>query len=401
MEGTNNQTTGARKLVLGFDAGCTTCSDLARQIEQRVGDKLEVRSLYDPQVEHWRRQVLGEDAPWTPTLIEIDSGKVRAWTGAQVGVALGLRIGFKGTWRVLQALGEVKFPTHVRASSKVRKSSSLSRGQFLKGAGGAATAVAVLAGSGRFTPSALARSDASNGVAEALKSARKADVRGRDLANIAREAAQRGDVVKVMGRAWSDKVRTGRVTTAAGNGQQTMFVEGRPTPSFEPNDQQLTQTESIAIGAARHTLKDGTTLLIIAYRLRKANKLLVYQEFDQAVPDGAGDLKSEATLHRVEGDELVLERASSNGSLETPTSSRSRCSGCSGAGGCRYRNRRCTRRSYRCFIATCSPCAVACGPGLALLRCIGCAVIACPYAWNFGCCRAVSYSSCRTCYRCF
>lgn len=75
MEETNIQIGGGRRLVLGFDAGCTTCSDLAKKIEERVGDKLEVRSLYDPQVEHWRRQVLGEDVPWTPTLIEVNGGR--------------------------------------------------------------------------------------------------------------------------------------------------------------------------------------------------------------------------------------------------------------------------------------------------------------------------------------
>ena len=39
---------GGRKLVLGFDAGCATCSDLAKRIEEAVGDKLEIRSLRDP-----------------------------------------------------------------------------------------------------------------------------------------------------------------------------------------------------------------------------------------------------------------------------------------------------------------------------------------------------------------
>lgn len=401
MEETNIQIGGGRRLVLGFDAGCTTYSDLAKKIEERVGDKLEVRSLYDPQVEHWRRQVLGQDVPWTPTLIEVNGGKVRAWTGAQMGVALGLRLGLKDTWRILQVLGETNSTVGGRASEKVRTSSGLSRSQFLKGAGGVAAAVTMLAGSGKFASSAFARSEASNGVAEALKSARKADVQGKELIKVAREAAQRGDVANVMGRAWSNKVRNGRATTNTEDGQQTIVVEEDQTAPSQPDNRTFAGTDRVVIGAARHTLKDGTTLLIIAYRMPTNNKLLVYQEFDRAVPDGTGDLKSEATLHRVEDDELVLEKASSNGSLETSASSRSRCSGCSGGGGCRYRNRRCTRRSYRCFIASCGPCAVACGPGLALLKCIGCAVIACPYAWNYGCCRAVSYSSCRTCYRCF
>lgn len=39
-----------KRLVLGFDAGCTMCSDLAQRIEEQVGGELEVRSLSDPQM---------------------------------------------------------------------------------------------------------------------------------------------------------------------------------------------------------------------------------------------------------------------------------------------------------------------------------------------------------------
>ena len=59
----NKGSLSGRRLVLGFDAGCLTCSNLARQIRERVGDKLEVRSLRDPRVELWRKGALGEDAP--------------------------------------------------------------------------------------------------------------------------------------------------------------------------------------------------------------------------------------------------------------------------------------------------------------------------------------------------
>ncbi len=76
-----------RRLVLGFDAGCFTCSELARKIEDAVGEKLEVRSLNDPMMDHWRKEVFGEEAPWAPTLIEVEGGTVRAWTGVRMGVA--------------------------------------------------------------------------------------------------------------------------------------------------------------------------------------------------------------------------------------------------------------------------------------------------------------------------
>ena len=73
-----------RRLVLGFDAGCMTCSGLAKRLEDRVGDRIEVRSLNDPVMDHWRREVFGEDAPWAPTLVEVEHGEVRAWTGIRM-----------------------------------------------------------------------------------------------------------------------------------------------------------------------------------------------------------------------------------------------------------------------------------------------------------------------------
>jgi hypothetical protein len=140
---------GQRRLVLGFDAGCMTCSELARLIEGAVGDRIEVRSLRDPRVEHWRKQALGEDAPWAPTLVEVDGGKVRAWTGLRMGVALTRRIGPSATWRAMQALGDVG--AQMKADALPAKETvGMSRGQFLKGVGGAAVAMSVLSGVGNL-----------------------------------------------------------------------------------------------------------------------------------------------------------------------------------------------------------------------------------------------------------
>lgn len=57
---------GGRRLVLGFDAGCLTCSELAKRIEERVGDKLEVRSLNDPMMDHWRKESSARPRPGLP-----------------------------------------------------------------------------------------------------------------------------------------------------------------------------------------------------------------------------------------------------------------------------------------------------------------------------------------------
>jgi hypothetical protein len=105
--------------VLGFDAGCVVCRDLARRVEEQVGNKLEVRPLHDPQVAHWRKQALGEEAPWAPTLIEVKGGGVKAWTGLGRGIALSRRVGPAATWRVMQVIGEMCIPQSLKRRSLI------------------------------------------------------------------------------------------------------------------------------------------------------------------------------------------------------------------------------------------------------------------------------------------
>jgi hypothetical protein len=88
VEGTNTRNGDGHRLVLGFDAGCMTCSELTRRIEERVGDKVEIRSLNDPAMQQQRGEPLGENAPWAPTLVEVNGGPVRAWTGVRMGTRL-------------------------------------------------------------------------------------------------------------------------------------------------------------------------------------------------------------------------------------------------------------------------------------------------------------------------
>ncbi len=147
VEGTNTQTGDGRRLVLGFDAGCVTCSELAKKIEETVGDRLEVFNLRHPQVEVWRGRALGEDAPWAPTLFEVGSDSIKAWTGRRMGLVLAGKLGIFATWRVMQTLGEVQDKL---AGADIRQKTSagaLSRGKFLKGASGTVLAFGLFSGS--------------------------------------------------------------------------------------------------------------------------------------------------------------------------------------------------------------------------------------------------------------
>ncbi len=67
---TDREASGKR-LVLGFDGGCSACGELARRIEERLAGRLEVRNLREPLVQEWRKKALGEDLPLAPTLFEV------------------------------------------------------------------------------------------------------------------------------------------------------------------------------------------------------------------------------------------------------------------------------------------------------------------------------------------
>ena len=157
----NGEAPKTRKLILGFDAGCGTCADLAAGVQEKVGDKLEVQNLNDPQLLAWREEALGKDAKWTPTLFEVEGEKVlKAWAGWRMGYALSRKLGPSSTWQVMQALGEVGGTPRVEESSIVEKLPEktaeavvgISRSQFIKGVGGAAVAASVLS-SGVLFPS--------------------------------------------------------------------------------------------------------------------------------------------------------------------------------------------------------------------------------------------------------
>lgn len=155
MESVSNEHRDSKRLVLGFDAGCLTCSELAQQIEEQVGTTVEVRSLYEPQVEEWRKQALGNDAPWAPTLIEVNNRNVKAWTGLRMGIRLSSALGPVTTWRVMEALGDYK-NSNTPKNDTFGSTGGISRGKFLKGLGGGLIAATLLSGTGTLSAATAA-----------------------------------------------------------------------------------------------------------------------------------------------------------------------------------------------------------------------------------------------------
>lgn len=154
----------SRRLILGYDGGCFTCTGLARRIEEQVGGELEVLSLSDPHMQAWRRKALGEQAPWTPTLVEIKDLKVRAWTGPRMAVTLTRRLGPAATWRVMQALGEIERPA--REPRQTVSAVGMSRKRFLKGTAGAMFASSVFLSNVILPQKALGQSGFTTGTLE-------------------------------------------------------------------------------------------------------------------------------------------------------------------------------------------------------------------------------------------
>jgi len=391
VERKNTQASG-RRLVLGFDAGCMTCSELARRIEERVGDRLEVRSLHDPQMKHWREQALGKDAAWKPTLIEISGGQTKAWTGFCLGVRLSRCLGPVATWRVMQMLGEDKqgggsiAGDHGAASLE---STSLTRGGFIKGVLGAAAAVSALTGAGVFSSPASARANVGEWGA---KSIGHRDIVGEELGRVARSVAGRKDIVNVMGSSWSRKAQTGRIVKTQVNDQDIEVLANDGNPSVRMSEGGVSVNGGgMVVKASKHDLQAENGMLAVVYLADK--QIVSYYEFDEPT-DG---VKSKAEVWEVDQKNgvVVLKNASRNGVLNSPiprsgskssSTARITCGGC-GSSRRRRRVRVCNSVSYRCLIINCGICLLG-APGYLKLACV---YIYCPFLLYCGagtCCKS-------------
>lgn len=378
------------RLVLGFDAGCMTCSELARRIEERGENKIEILSLHDPQMKHWREQALGEDTPQVPTLVEIKGGVVRAWTGIRMGARLSRTLGPLTTWRLMQALGEANGDLNLVDSVAVNAISGLTRGQFLKGVGGAAVAISLLASVGKLPSSA-----------EAANPVRVEEITGDELERVARRMAKRKDLMNVTDAEWRDSVRDRPVIKTNDAGKKVHAIDfGEGRVSFADGEFAYSGDMAI-IKAARHELPYGNSMIAVSYAMPRRNRLLAYFEYEKPVtlPKDRAKTKTEALLYRQEGDELVLEKASSNGRSQvllqeegTSSSLASRRAGCLPDRRCNspcdtvYGYSRCHRlKSIGCVAYQCRACAISCFGGV--LLCAACALVICSVGVIVECCR--------------
>lgn len=294
----------SKRLVLGFDGGCFTCLELARRIDERVGDKLEVKNLRNPQLQGWRKEALGEDAPWAPTLFEVKGPRVRAWTGLRMGLVLTRALGPADTWRVMQAIGEMR-PTKEKLLP-----GGFSRGQFLTGIGGAALAMTMLSGTGKLASRAAAHGN-------------HHELKGADLIDKARRYALSEDVINVAGKDWADRMQTGQVVRrclpkgdceiAIATGANCQIELVQQNTRFDTKGYCTVPT------VVKHTNfgSNNNTVLAISWAVPSDNRLLIYRQYDKPIQSPRGNFKI-ATIAKLlkigpNGTKLKLTSISING----------------------------------------------------------------------------------------
>ena len=59
------------RTVLGFDASCSNCREIAHQISVISEGKLEVLSLRSPEVQVWRQEAFGDSPPLDTHIIRV------------------------------------------------------------------------------------------------------------------------------------------------------------------------------------------------------------------------------------------------------------------------------------------------------------------------------------------
>lgn len=116
---------------LVFDGSCSMCSQLAEVIQGAVGARLNVISIYSNQA----RQLLDQAYPmgWVhaPYFITTNYGTVRAWTGVQGALRLGLLTGPRKGWQIWKSAR--RSGVRIRVKNNAVTSHGVPRRTVLKG----------------------------------------------------------------------------------------------------------------------------------------------------------------------------------------------------------------------------------------------------------------------------
>lgn len=355
------------RLVLGFDAGCGSCSGLAESVRQAAGGRLEVASLSSPEMTSWRHQKFGREAPWVPTLVVVKgSAQARVFTGVRLGVMLSRYLPPSQVWAVSVALG-----AHRRQTPQ---SPMLNRSQFVRGVGGAIAVVGLLAARTPTTEQSpnengddrewLAGLDlvSSEELSQAEGRALMASAVELDLPSVLAHGAQHSHIgaLDLEGGAW---------TSLSAEKNAILLAVRHRTARGEELVALTYQREGDAVAFYRLSSSQGPE--------RTSTKVLRIDE----IPIG-GDL-GEVQVRLVAGEE--------DGVVYVPTAKA--CTRSSQCGSTYCYTCKCSAWSLNCIFNCCAPCTLACMPPK--WACLACAIAYCPVCLAINQCCSSSHCAYR------
>ncbi len=349
-----------KRLVLGYDGSCGTCSRMAVEIAEEVGEALEVMPLMAPDMRQWRDEVYGESPPWRPTLVQVDDrGQVRAWSGRKVAFVLPRLIGFRRSFKILRILGDL---VHQRVPGQ--DSGQLSRASFVRAGLGVVAGVSILGGA-KLPAAAAAGQAHGDGIGELIDDGAVSPSQG--LSELVHDQVQ--PTLNAMLEVVPKQTRS-------------QIEEGLRSISSEPS----AWSEDIFGGRYRD---DGAVTHVTALAL-PSGVLAVYRTSPN---EGIAKSESRAVFWSVKGTgdepEVHLLGAAENGvayhNMGGPIGANSECAGDSRCNqpcwACL-----CSQNAYGCMASRCLRCALQC---VNPVRCVACVVVRCASAAQ-ACCQSWS-----------
>lgn len=355
----------AERLILGFDAGCMTCSRIAEDAAAASGGKLEVMNLSSPEMVRWRTQALGATPPWKPTLVEVAGTVATVRTGPSIGLALVRNLGTGGSWAVLKSIGKLR-----QESGDANRGPEFgpSRTVFLRGLTGAALGVSILAGSSN----------------SALATGNSKKIRNNHWFDAVESVAKEELSPEHAMTAWRKAVATDNFAKLAA--LPTMSA-GVTLPAAENVRGVTCETESTSgatVRGAIHRLKNGGTMTALA--LIDDDRITVTYE----VATKSGTIRRLTKVHEVTGEltsRLVAEAddgvATDINALRASTDAEQLTPMADGCPDCM--SRRCDDMDWGCAAACCGACRFA-----NFVVMMGCLAVFCPGCTVGTCCRRYS-----------
>lgn len=354
---------------LGYDASCGQCSEIATVLHSELGDRVTVMPLRSDSMQNWRRELLGDNAKWGPTLVTVKNGEpVRGKVGWKMGPALTKSLGVVAALRALSVIGGNQMASKSPAGRPSNiPLSHLTRKSFMFG-----SSVVVAAGilAGRPTKAYAGTKQRSTTVETAR------ELSNTELVDTAKEHLNGGDVGKVAAAA---SLSPALSTYTVGSIPSSAIV-----PATESTGEPHNAGETLEVYAAKTRHKNGIEESVVIFYCQASGTLVVSKIRSGSI-DGVQTYAHRMAVEDLESDNgpnLKTISWSVNGAQprmlaeteQTYSAKDDPCGGCSGGPGNpndKMLNNLCEwEASFKCIktAAGCATC-VSCGGWFSCLSC--------------------------------